>query len=101
MPEFESNPLEKLSLGPADADEVVDLRALALEKALARVTDLIASAPPGRRYLLQFSPACGNGEETLFQPLGKLLLRARREGHLAGCLPTRDGGAYLIVTGPR
>jgi len=101
MPEFESNPLDKLSLGLEEADEVIDLRLLAREEALARIAELIASAPAGRRYLLQFSPARGDGSETLFQPLGKLLLNARRDGHLAGCLPTRDGAGYLIVTGQR
>jgi len=101
MPVFESNPLEKLSFASSDADETVDLRNLAHDLALSQVEELINSAPPGRRYLLRFLPATGDGRETLFRPLGRQLLAARREGRLASCLPVSDASSYLIVIGNR
>jgi len=97
MPIFDSNPLENLAFDNQDADETVDLRGLARNDACARVSDLINNAPPGRRYLLRFTAATGDGCETLFQPLGRQLLAARRAGRLASCLPAADGAGYLIA----
>lgn len=97
MPEYKSNPLEALAFSPGDADEIVDLCGLPREAALAQVEELITVAPAGRRYLLRFTPAGGDGQETLFQPLGRQLLAARRAGRLLSCLPTGDGAGYLIV----
>jgi hypothetical protein len=96
MPEFENNPLQKLAFNTRDADETIELGGLDPARALARVEALIEQAPRGRRYLLRFEPARGDGRETLFQPLGRLLLEARRAGRLASCLPAADGAGYLI-----
>lgn len=101
MTEFEKDPLTQLPMGYEDVDETVDLHDLSPEQALSRVTRLIAAAPSGRRYLLRFAPARGDGCETLFQPLGRALLAERRSGRLSGCLPTRDACGYIIVTGGR
>ena len=97
MPEFRTNPLEKLAFNTRDADETIDLSGLDADAALARVETLIDQAVPGRRYLLRFDPARGDGRETLFQPIGRRLLEARRAGHLSSCLPASDGAGYLFA----
>jgi hypothetical protein len=97
MPAFESDTLKNLASGAEDVDETIDLCGLPHADALAQVDRLVANAPPGRRYHLRFSPPCGDGRETLFLPLGRHLLAARRAGRLTRCLPTANGAGYLIV----
>ena len=101
MPTPETDPLQQLPLGNEDVDETINLHGLSPEEALSQLTHLIAATPGGRRILLRFSPASGDGGETLFQPLGRALLAARRAGRLSSCLPTRDACGYLIVTNVR
>ena len=96
MPYFDQNPLEKLAVKAAKAEDSLDLRGLAAEDAFQAVEDLLGQAPPGRSFLIRFDPANGDGRETLFLPLGKRLLQARREGRLQRCLPVPDGAAYFI-----
>jgi len=101
MPSFERNPLELLKIAPGDIDTTVDLGQSERQDAIAQVQQLLAEAPPGHRYCLRFAPAKGDGSETLFQPLGRLLLQARREGRISSCLPLPDGaGYYLVIARP-
>ena len=97
MPYFDQNPLEKLAVQAAEAEDSLDLRGLAPDQALQAVEQLLGQAPAGKSFLVQFAPASGDGHETLFLPLGKRLLQARREGRLERCLPAPDGAAYFIL----
>lgn len=97
MPYFDQNPLEKLALQATEAEASLDLRGQAPEQALRAVEQLLRQAPRGKSFLIQFDPASGDGHETLFLPLGKRLLQARREGCLERCLPIADGAAYFIL----
>ncbi len=97
MPYFDQNPLEKLAPQAADAEASLDLRGQAPQQALQTVEQLLRQAPPGKSFLILFDPASGDGQETLFLPLGRRLLRARREGCLQRCLPVADGAAYFIL----
>ena len=96
MPTFPSNPLENLAIEAGAIDEIVELGAIDTAGALARVEKLIAEAPPGRCYRLNFPPPEGDGRETLFLPLGRHLLEARRAARLSSCLPTADGCGFVI-----
>ena len=96
MPYFDHNPLEKLAVEAADAGAQLDLRGLPSGHAMRSVERLLAHATAGESFLIRFDPARGDGRETLFQPLGKRLLRARREGRLVRCLPVPDGDAFFI-----
>jgi len=98
MPHFDTNPLQALTLQPGDAEAEIDLRGLDNQTALARVAELLAQDHQDgpRSYRLSFDPARGDGTETLFQPLGRLLLQARREQRLQSCLPLADGAGYFI-----
>lgn len=97
MPFFEQNPLEKLALQAGDADATLDLRGLDAAEAMDRVEQLISGGSDRSTWLICFDAADGDGRETLFLPLGRRLLDARRAGRLARCLPVTDGTGYLIA----
>jgi len=96
MPTFPSNPLENLAIDPDAIDETIELGGLDTAAALAHLEKLIAEAPPGRCFRLHFPPPEGDGRETLFLPLGRYLLQARRAARLSSCLPTADGCGFVI-----
>jgi len=96
MPIFPGNPLEKLAITPDVVDQTFDLGDMSVEEALAQVEQLIADGSAGRVYGLRFDPPKGDGTETLFQPLGRFLLQARRQGRLSRCLPAAEGNGYVI-----
>lgn len=98
MPHFDDNPLNKLGLQAGEAEAEFDLRGLDRQVALNRVKALLEQHQPGNpsTYHLRFDPARGDGTQTLFQPLGRLLLAARREQRLQSCLPLPDGAGYFI-----
>jgi len=99
MPTFPSNPLENLAIPPDAIDEHIELGELDAAAAVAQVEKLIVEAPPGRCFQLNFPAAEGDGRETLFLPLGRYLLQARRAARLASCLPTADGRGFVIRIG--
>lgn len=98
MPFFDQNPLAALGLATADTDSMLDLRGLAQDEAMQRVESVLAGpGQDGNSYLIRFDPAAPGGSETLFLPLGRRLLAARRAGRLTRCMPLADGAAYYIV----
>ena len=96
MPYFDDNPLDKLSLQPGSADAQLDLRGLSATDALGRVEALLDSTAHRTTVMIRFDAAADDGRETLFLPLGRRLLEARRNGRLTRCLPVSDGAAYFI-----
>lgn len=96
MPYFDQNPLDKLAVKTARADAELDLRGLARPDAMARVEQLIDSGGDAQTWLIRFDAAADDGRETLFLPLGRRLLEARRTGQIASCLPASDGAGYYV-----
>jgi hypothetical protein len=96
MPFFDDNPLHRLALQADAADDELDLRGMDAAKALERIERLLTQSGGNGRLLIRFDAALGDGRETLFLPLGRRLLQARREGRLKRCLPAEDGAAYFI-----
>ena len=97
MPTFDKNPLENLQFAPGDADEDIDLTKMSHNEALSYVDELLTQDIKSRSYCLRFAAAKGDGSETLFQPLGRRLLAARKDGVLARFLPISDGAGYFIA----
>ncbi len=97
MPYFDENPLQNLVYQAGDADQELDLRDLSADQAMARVERLLREPPRHASYLIRFQAAANDGRETLFLPLGRRLLQARRAGVLTRCLPAAQGDAYFIV----
>lgn len=98
MPFFDENPLARLALQPGNTDSELDLRGLTLADALTRIEQALAECQPSTRLLIRFEPAGGDGRETLFLPIGRYLLAARRDRRLKRCLPTADGAGYFVET---
>ncbi|MFL5166479.1 MAG: hypothetical protein ACJ8D8_09760, partial [Microvirga sp.] len=84
MPHFDEFYANKLrgGLGVTDAESVLDLRGASREQAAASIQDMLErsrfGAPKAVAVRLD-APAEGGGE-TLFQPIGKALLEAKKRG---------------------
>ncbi len=96
MPYFEQNPLQKLALKPGDAEHELNLQGLSLGDAMRAVEVLLQSAEASGSYAIRFDAASDDGRETLFLPVGRRLLQARREHKLDRCLPLANGAGYFI-----
>lgn len=96
MPYFDENPLAKLALQPGAAAAELDLQGLSSNDAMQQVERLLLAADRPASVLIRFDAAANDGRETLFLPLGRRLLAARRDGLLKSCLPTADGNAYYV-----
>ena len=102
-PQFDANPLTTLASLIPDADAELDLRGLRAEQAVAEVERLLEAGPErgARVFRVRFDPPDRAGAETLFLPVGRHLLAARRAGRLARCLPLPTGEGYVIeLPGP-
>lgn len=97
MPYFNENPLEKLVFQPGDAETELDLRGMPATHAMQAVEQLLQHSAAIGSCLIRFDPAAEDGHETLFLPLGRRLLQARRDGRLQRCLPMSDGAGYFIA----
>lgn len=97
MPFFDENPLTRLALQAGDPQAELDLRGMPVDQAMQAVESLLGTAGEAASYRIRFDPARDDGRETLFLPIGRRLLQARREGRLASCLPAADGAGYVIV----
>ena len=106
MPHFEEFYANKLrgSLGVADAESVLDLRGASREQAAASLQDMLErsrfAASKSVAILLEGPPE--GGGETLFQPIGKALLEARKRGWIdrLQTLPAHDGiGFFTVLAG--
>ena len=106
MPFFESYYEGKLrgSLGVADAEAVLDLRGASPSRAEASIKDMLERSRfgAGKTVAVRLDPPPEGGGETLFQPVGRLLLEAKRRGWIGRLhtLPAADGlGFYLALAG--
>jgi hypothetical protein len=106
MPHFDEFYVNKLrgSLGIAEAEAVLDLRGVARAKAEASVKDMLERsrfAQP-KAVAIRLDPPPEGGGETLFQPVGRLLLDAKKRGWIERLqtLPAHDGlGFYVALAG--
>ncbi len=106
MPHFDDFYAAKLrgGLGQADADSILDLRGASVAQALASLDALIESSRFGapKSVAVLLDPPPEGGGETLFQPVGRQLLDARRKGLVIRLnpLPAHDGlGFYAHLAG--
>ena len=103
MPHFDPFYANKLvgSLGVSNAQAVLDLRGADRPRAEASLVDLLERSRfmPRRSVAVLIDPPPEGGGETLFQPVGRQLLEARRRGWIErmSTLPSHDGLGYFIV----
>jgi hypothetical protein len=106
MPFFEEFYADKLRgvMGRQEAEAVIDLRGTAKADAEAHVAALLSGrgGRPVRSVAILINPATPTSGETLFQPIGRLLLDGKRRGVVERLLPlpARDGlGFYVVFSG--
>jgi hypothetical protein len=88
-------------LGHAPAAEAeLDLRGLPLDAALGRLRGLVDNPvlPGPRSYAVRIDPPVPGGGESLFQPVGRFLLDARRRNRIGRFVPLSEppGGGYFV-----
>ncbi len=105
MPHFEEFYANKLrgALGVTDAEAVLDLRG-SREQAAALLQDMLERSrfAHAKAIAIRLDPPPEGGGETLFQPIGKALLEAKKRGWIdrLQTLPARDGlGFYVALAG--
>jgi hypothetical protein len=106
MPHFEDFYANKLrgGLGVTDAEAVLDLRNASREQAAASIQDMLERSrfAQAKTVAIRLSPPPEGGGETLFQPVGKALLEAKKRGWIERLqtLPAGDGlGFYVELAG--
>ncbi len=106
MPHFEEFYANKLrgSLGLTDAEAVLDLRGATREQAAASIQDMLERSrfAATKTVAVLLDPPPPGGGETLFQPIGKALLEAKKRGWIdrLQTLPAQDGlGFYVVLAG--
>tara|TARA_B100000676_G_scaffold290448_1_gene323932 strand:- start:2185 stop:2505 length:321 start_codon:yes stop_codon:yes gene_type:complete len=100
MPLFTDEQVQKL-LGPdAEAEEELDLRGVQATEALSLLEQVVQARPLERpnSLVVRIDPATATSGETLFLPVGRALLDAKRRGLLARCHPlSEDNGSGFFV----
>jgi hypothetical protein len=106
MPHFEEFYADKLrgALGVTDAESVLDLRGASREQAAASIQDMLERSRFAQKksVAIRLAPPPEGGGETLFQPIGKALLEAKKRGWIdrLQTLPAQDGlGFYVVLAG--
>ena len=106
MPHFDEFYANKLrgGLGVTDAESVLDLRGASREQAAASLQDMLERSrfAAAKSVAIRLAPPAEGGGETLFQPIGKALLEAKKRGWIARLqtLPAQDGlGFYVVLAG--
>ncbi len=106
MPHFEDFYANKLrgSLGLTDAESVLDLRGADAARAEVSLTDMLQRSrfSKGKTVAVRLDPPPEGGGETLFQPVGRQLLEAKKRGWVERLqtLPASDGlGFYVALAG--
>ena len=99
MPFLSEDELRRLTGDPTPVDEVLDLVDQEREAALLMVESLLAGARSGkpRRVAIRFAPAVAGGGETLFLPLGRRILEARKRGLVVRFAPLPNGDGFVAT----
>lgn len=91
-------------LGKApEAEALLDLRGLELPEALEKLQRLIVEpvAPGPTRFAVRIDPPVPGAGETLFLPVGRYLLEAKRAGRIFAFSPLAEpaGGGFFVDLG--
>jgi hypothetical protein len=99
MPFLSEDELRRLTGDAAPVDAVLDLGDQPRGEAMLQVESMLADARTGapRRIALRYTPASPGGGETLFLPLGRRLLEARKRGLVAHFTPLPNGDGFIVT----
>ncbi|MBL8832287.1 MAG: hypothetical protein JNL71_07840 [Rhodospirillales bacterium] len=103
MPHLDPDQARHLLRGGGVAEAELDLRGLPQAEALARLKRLVDQPvrPGPVRYAVRIDPPVPGGGETLFHPVGRFLLDARRRERVVQFAPLADppGGGFFVELG--
>lgn len=103
MPHLDPDQARHLLHDGGAAEAELDLRGLPQAEALERLKRLVDEPvrPGPVRYAVRIDPPAPGGGETLFHPVGRFLLDARRRGRVARFAPLADppGGGFFVELG--
>jgi hypothetical protein len=103
MPYLRDDELRRLTGFRESAEYELDLCGLDPAHAAASVERMIERSRfrPPRTVTIRMEPPTGEGGETLFQPIGRMLVAAMRAGRLVRCrpLPEPGTGFWIVLTG--
>ncbi len=100
MPLFHPDSLSVLVGKSADGEHTLDLRGISLGQAQSAISQLLERPPSDgvASIVIRIDPATPTSGETLFLPIGRQLLEARKSGLITRFhpLPEADGGGFYI-----
>ncbi|MEM6710123.1 MAG: hypothetical protein AAF648_15190 [Pseudomonadota bacterium] len=100
MPFFESDEVNALVGETGAVDRVLDLRGASLETAQTAIDELLKEPLQKKTVgvVVRIDPATASSGETLFLPVGRHLLDARKRGQLNRCQPisVEDGAGFYV-----
>jgi len=99
MPFLRNEDIRRLTGFNDSAEYELDLRGLDLAHARASVERMLERSRfrRPRSVVVRIDPASPTSGETLFQPMGRMLLEALRAGVVTKCSPLPEGGAGFWV----
>ncbi len=100
MPFYATDDIDRFVRPAAATDDVLDLRGMATPVAIDCLSRMLERCrfAPSRRLLVRIDPATATSGETLFLPVGRRLLEARRQGWVERFhpLPADAGGGFWV-----
>ena len=100
MPLFEPDSIRALVGDHASGEYTLDLRGVSLSDARSAISRMLKRRRSDElaSVVVRIDPATATSGETLFLPIGRQLLEARRRGLVARFhpLPEADGGGFYI-----
>lgn len=101
MPFFDADEVANLARGAEDAEQTLDLRGALVDEAreaLSRLLETSRFSPPSTVVVL-IDPAGPETGETLFLPVGRQLLDARRRQWVTAFSPLANpaGGGFFVA----
>ena len=103
MPFYETDDIDRFVRPASATDDVWELRGMAPATAIAFLSQMLERCRGGssRRVLVRIDPATATSGETLFLPVGRRLLEARRQGLVEQFHPLpAAGGFWVALRGP-
>ena len=100
MPLFDPDTVRTLVGELTDGEHTLDLRGVSLHEARSAISEMLEQWHSDElvRVVVRIDPATETSGETLFLPVGRQLLEARKQGHIARVLPLpeADGGGFYV-----
>ena len=100
MPLFEPDSIRALVGDRANGEHTLDLRGVSLSHARTAISQMLERSRSDdlTSVVIRIDPATATSGETLFLPIGRQLLKARKRGLITRFhpLPEADGGGFYV-----